>query len=108
MEELMQEITSIQCPKHVDVVGPVMDSIKAKQLLAPSSRRRFWLNIATGFAASFLIAFIVNISLFFSHPYSEKDINTMFAELDQYTLGYNTPDAVSEDYNSNINLYFGE
>ena len=108
MEEVKQEIADIQCPKQVDVVNAVMDSIKDKQLLVPSTTRRTWVNVASGLAACLVIALIVNLSLFLSHPYNEQDLNKMFAELDQYTFDYSTPDAFSEDYTNHFDVYFEE
>lgn len=107
MNQVAEEIRSINAPKQIDVTDAVMGALQNKSIIAPRRQYSTWKKGLISVAACFLIALAVNITTLYTRSYDESVINDMFAELYDYGDQYGQDGYGYEDF-STANYIFTE
>ena len=114
IDEQLQELSQLTCPRQVDVVDAVMNEVRQHPYLMPnvemrqaaSSRHRkvVWRRIALTAVAAMAALVVINLS--FRPSYNEEQIGTMLAYVSDYDyylpveeLAENPIEFLYDDYN---------
>lgn len=96
IEERLQELSQLSCPRQVDVVDSVMAEVRQHPYLRPASRPLVWRRIAVTAAAAVAALVVINVSILYSRSYDEEQISSMMAFAQDYdSYGTVESDAVN-------------
>ncbi|MBO4587223.1 MAG: hypothetical protein J5677_05340 [Bacteroidales bacterium] len=114
IDEQLQELSQLTCPRQVDVVDAVMNEVRQhpylmpnvemRQAASPRHRKVVWRRIALTAVAAMAALVVINLS--FRPSYNEEQIGTMLAYVSDYDyylpveeLAENPIEFLYDDYN---------
>lgn len=115
IDEQLQELSQLTCPRQVDVVDAVMNEVRQHPYLitkslshsatqSPRHRKVVWRRIALTAVAAMAALVVINLS--FRPSYNEEQIGTMLAYVSDYDyylpveeLAENPIEFLYDDYN---------
>lgn len=103
--ELRDAMSTVQCPRQVDVTDAVMEAVAKRPILsADMDNRRMKWKIMTGTVAA-CAATVVALIITFGANHNETEVNYVVGDVTSYIESYAEPDEYYENRFDNIRTY---
>ena len=97
IDEQLEQLAHLQCPRQVDVVDRVMAEVKQKPYLQPA-RRRLWRPISIAAAAAVAVLLVVNVVSLYTHSYDEANLGLTLVQVNDYSSWSTVEDLAVNPY----------